>query len=26
LCRMAQDAPADTAGPSSPPPQLPEGW
>ncbi|KAJ5104146.1 hypothetical protein N7532_004675 [Penicillium argentinense] len=23
---MAQDAPADTAGPSSPPPQLPEGW
>ncbi|KAJ5290651.1 uncharacterized protein N7443_010904 [Penicillium atrosanguineum] len=23
---MARDAPADTAGPSSPPPQLPEGW
>ncbi|KAJ5390883.1 uncharacterized protein N7496_001951 [Penicillium cataractarum] len=23
---MAQDAPADTAGPSSPPPRLPEGW
>ncbi|KAJ6116013.1 hypothetical protein N7523_006430 [Penicillium sp. IBT 18751x] len=23
---MAQDPPADTAGPSSPPPQLPEGW
>ncbi|KAJ5167700.1 uncharacterized protein N7482_003294 [Penicillium canariense] len=23
---MAQDAPEDTAGPSSPPPQLPEGW
>ncbi|KAJ5178765.1 hypothetical protein N7492_001975 [Penicillium capsulatum] len=23
---MAQDAPADTAGPSSPPPRMPEGW
>ncbi|CAG7968189.1 unnamed protein product [Penicillium salamii] len=23
---MAPEAPADTAGPSSPPPQLPEGW
>ncbi|KAF3386853.1 hypothetical protein F1880_001270 [Penicillium rolfsii] len=23
---MAQDAPADTAGPSSPPPRLPDGW
>ncbi|KAJ5591095.1 hypothetical protein N7450_005067 [Penicillium hetheringtonii] len=23
---MAQEAPADTAGPSSPPPQLPDGW
>ncbi|KAJ6011456.1 hypothetical protein N7451_002868 [Penicillium sp. IBT 35674x] len=23
---MPQDAPADTAGPSSPPPRMPEGW
>ncbi|KAJ5887585.1 hypothetical protein N7495_007626 [Penicillium taxi] len=23
---MPQEAPADTAGPSSPPPRLPEGW
>lgn len=23
---MAQDAPQDSAGPSSPPPQLPDGW
>ncbi|KAJ6028219.1 hypothetical protein N7540_003795 [Penicillium herquei] len=23
---MAQDAPADTAGPSSPPPKMPDGW
>ncbi|KAJ5924426.1 hypothetical protein N7466_008613 [Penicillium verhagenii] len=26
VCKMPQEAPADTAGPSSPPPRMPEGW